>query len=182
MSKPQHTDEMLALPDVPSKSAHAERGIMPTQPFKMGERARYVRQAWQSLGYPPTAEDVSHFSPYGDRYFSKSTGELWDNVLRQAGVPGRDTVVAKECRRLYRDRYPWQAFVRIHSTGISKLTDIAPGHVGRLLYLLATGKRSVGPMDDITLVLENPGGTNKRHWRVAGPDHETEIEGAMTSP
>lgn len=105
------------------------------------EQTRAIQAAYRRLGRPPTARQTAEHSARGHDWFHPD-GEDWDDVLRAAGVPGYDDVVARELRDAFEDRYPWQEFVVVRASDFADDTKLGASHIGQKIGQIADGIRS----------------------------------------
>lgn len=132
------------------------------------ERTRAIRATYSSMGHPPTARDCA--GCFGRSHdwcgFRES---VWDDMLRSAGVPGYDDVVAAAIRERYENRYPWQDFVTIRAGMFTDETGLNPSHIGQKIGQIASGERSPAATEGLRFVCCGTGHGHTK-WEVYGDE------------
>lgn len=130
------------------------------------ERAYAIQSAYDDLGRPPTARQAAEYVSHGHDW-GGFRGGAWDDVLRAAGVPGYDDVVAEAVRERFEDRYPWQDFVVVRAADFADETDLGPSHIGQKLREIAEGERTPAAAEEL-VVEQCPTGNGHTKWEVSG--------------
>ena len=130
------------------------------------ERTRAIQAAYRRLERPPTTRQAAEHTSHGHDWRGFRAG-VWDDVLRDAGVPGYDDVVGEQLREAYETRYPWQEFVVVRASDFAEETNLGPSHIGHKISQIAGGERTPAAMDGL-VVGRCATGNGHTKWKV-GP-------------
>lgn len=135
------------------------------EPDRHAERAGYIRAAYYWLERPPTARQAAAGTGRSHDWFHPE-GTTWDAVLRDAGIPGYDDVVAEAVRESFEDRYLWQDFVVVRAADFTEETGLGPSHIGSKLREIAEGERTPEAADGLA-VEKCATGNGHTKWEVS---------------
>jgi hypothetical protein len=127
----------------------------------VGDINRAIRAAHRKHGRPPSCREAE--AERTNEAQIKYQG-AWADMLDGAGVPTRESVVARDINEQLAERHPWQDFIEVDAPGMAERTGISATTTGNALGKLSDGERTPDASEAFTI--ERRETSRRTKWRV----------------